>query len=395
MSQYPFQDTLAQFDQQVRDAMISLLQAHLPLGIDARTLDDARLWELLCHASTRQGYIESSCQSLHGAPSGNTVRAHLNAALDESAGAMAQLEDQLNRALHAQLPRRLSKELRTRAWEAAGDWVAIPYHGQCEPNDKEVRAGQPKAGTSRFHTYATLALLHKHRRVTIALTVVRQGETMVEVVRRLLERARSLGLRFKRTYWDKAFGTIEVMRHLRARRVPYIIALARRGKNGLKRLCGGRRSYRTRYTFRSAGAGSYTTDVVIACKYSRRRFKRPGIRYFAFAVYRIAAMEPLQVAAAYRRRFSIESGYRQLHQVRARTTSRNHALRLLLIGLAVLLVNLYVLLRRACGIVTQYGSRCRRVALTLEQLALVLCQHIQLWLGLNQVTQQRACTLLS
>lgn len=395
MNQCPFKDTPAQFDQQVRDAMISLLHTYLPLGINARTLNDARLWELLCHAATRQGYIESSCQSLREAPSGNTVRAHLQAALGESAEALAQLEDQLNQALSAQLPRRVRKDLQTRAWEAAGDWVAIPYHGHCRPDEKEVRAGQPKAGTSRFHTYATLAVLNKHQRVTIALTLVRQGETMVEVVQRLLGRARALGLRLKRTYWDKAFGTIEVMRHLRARRVPYIIALAQRGKNGLKRLCRGRHSYRTRYTFRSASAGSYTTDVVVACKYSRRRFKKPGVRYFTYAVYGIGAVEPLQVAEAYRRRFSIESGYRQLHQVRARTTSRNHALRLLLVGLAVLLVNLYVLLRRACGMQTQYGSRRRRIALTLEHLALALCQHIQTLLGLNQVIQQRVCTLLS
>jgi IS4 transposase len=47
----------------------------------------------------------------------------------------------------------------------------------------------------------------------------------------------------------------------------------------------------------------------------------------------------------YRQRFGIETSYRQMNQVRARTTSRNPTLRLLLVGLAFILVNLYVALR--------------------------------------------------
>ncbi len=49
------------------------------------------------------------------------------------------------------------------------------------------------------------------------------------------------------------------------------------------------------------------------------------------------------ISADYHRRFAIESGYRQLYQVRARTRSQHTGLRLLLIGLALMLVNLYVL----------------------------------------------------
>lgn len=85
--------------------------------------------------------------------------------------------------------------------------------------------------------------------------------------------------------------------------------------------------------------------MVIACKDSRKRYRKSGLRYFAYAVYGIGGRSPLPVCAAYRRRFSIESGYRQVQQVRARTGTRNHTLRLLLFGIALLLVNLYVQLR--------------------------------------------------
>ena len=47
----------------------------------------------------------------------------------------------------------------------------------------------------------------------------------------------------------------------------------------------------------------------------------------------------------YRRRFGIESTYRQLEPLRARTTSRNPALRFFLLGLGFLLLTIWVMLR--------------------------------------------------
>jgi len=376
------------FNEQVHQAVLIVMEECLPLEISARDLDDQKLWEILCHASVEQGYIESSCRVLDDAPSGNTVRAHLIEALGDDDQALEQLEEQLNRALQAQLPQRVRLKLQSRAWDAAGDWVDIPYYGKDGEEDNNVRPNQPKAGTTRFHAYATLAVIIKGKRVTLALTVVPKGEKMDQIVKRLIARARQLGARFKCTYWDKAFGAVEVMRHLRACRVPYVIALAQHGKNGIGRLCVGRRSQHARYTFNTKKKkGSYTTDVAIACHYAGRASKRrpkkkkKGLRYYAYAVYGVGNRSASAISAAYRRRFSIESGYRQLHQVRARTRSRHTGLRFLLIGLALILVNLYVLLRSSWTIVTRYGSRICYRAVTLNEVAIALLAQVQLLLG--------------
>ena len=50
----------------------------------------------------------------------------------------------------------------------------------------------------------------------------------------------------------------------------------------------------------------------------------------------------------YRRRFGIESSYRQLGQVRAHTNSRNVALRFFYLALALLLLNVWTDLRCLC-----------------------------------------------
>jgi hypothetical protein len=186
-----------------------------------------------------------------------------------------------------------------------------------------------------------------------------------------------------------------VMRYLRACRVPYVIALQQHGKQGIRQLCVGRCSRHARYTF-NARKDPYTTDVVIACHYAGRASKRrpkkkkKGVRYYAYAVYGVGRRSAQAISAAYRRRFGIESGYRQLHQVRARTRSRHTGLRLLLIGLALILVNLYVLVRASWGIVTRYGSRICRRAVTLSEVATALLVQIQSLLGFSPEFHCRA-----
>jgi hypothetical protein len=117
-------------------------------------------------------------------------------------------------------------------------------------DDAEVRRGAAKSGTTHFHMYATLAVIHSKQRFTLAMTFVWAGETMDVVLERLIRLARELGVRFKRLYCDKGFCSVAVLRLLRQRRVPYLIPIpARGGVGGIKGLFHGRRSYSTRYTF--------------------------------------------------------------------------------------------------------------------------------------------------
>ncbi len=69
----------------------------------------------------------------------------------------------------------------------------------------------------------------------------------------------------------------------------------------------------------------------------------------------------------YRRRFGIESSYRELGQVRAHTNSRNVALRFCLRALALLLLDVRMYLRCACTRVLGKGPS--RLDLNLSRLA--------------------------
>ncbi len=217
----------------------------------------------------------------------------------------------------------------------------------------------------------------------LGVTFVRRGEKTDAVVARLLRLARARGARIKRAYFDKGFASVAVFRLLRQRRIAYLIAVpARGGGQGLKQFFRGR-SRQLRYTFNRTTRRPYTTEVVIV----RKEFKGRRVRYFAYAVYRLGPTELSQVYEQYRRRFSIEAGYRQAHQVRARTASRHPGLRLLLFALAVLLVNYWVLLSASCGSVTTYGWRIRIHELTVEQLASALLEEIKRRYGSLEIIQ--------
>lgn len=392
MSKHHVQHTKPIHPAQVRAALLEILQTHVPLGINARDLNEASLWDILIQSATHQTTIEATTTELDSPCSGNTAREHLNQALDESRTGVVALEQQFNGAFRAQLPRAFVKQLAHRHYDIAIDLVDIPYHGQASHVAEEVRRGEAKSGTTHFHVYATLALVHNRQRYELALTFVWADDSLVQVLERLLKQARRIGLQVRHTYLDKAFCSCAVLRWLRQHRRSYIIPVPLRGK-ALKALRHGKRSYRTRYTFYAGKPEAYTTDVVVVREVSVDRHGQPKVAWLIYAVYGVDALPPYQIRDLYHWRFGIESGYRQMHQVRARTTSRNPAVRLLMVGLALLILNVYLILRQVWLTVRRYGQRVRRVWLTLKRLALMLLRLIEQLYGVTEMEQVAFSTI--
>jgi IS4 transposase len=74
---------------------------------------------------------------------------------------------------------------------------------------------------------------------------------------------------------------------------------------------------------------------------SGRAAKRRGVVWL-YALWGWRPGPVARVRQAYRKRFGIGSSYRQLNQARVRTGSRSALLRLLFVGLALVLRNVYV-----------------------------------------------------
>ena len=395
MNERDKEDSKETISEQLKVAIMEVMGEHLGLGIEGRDLNDEMLWEILLYASVNRTTIHSTCNELESVPSGNTVSAHVSEALGNSRADVVGLEAQINAALQAQLPKRIARRLEKLRFEIAMDVHEIPYHGQAAESEVEVRGGKAKAGTTHFHCYATVAIVHQDQRYELGVTFVWADESMGQVVERLVQRVRSLKLRIRRAYLDKGFCSYAVLATLRAHRISYIIPIPLRGRkdadgqfiSGVGTLFTGLHGYFSRYTFNQGAANEYTERVAVVRTYTAGRYKRHGSAWFAYAVYGCDALPPNRIFHFYRRRFSIESGYRQLDQVRARTTSQNPALRLLLVGLALILLNAYMTLRHVWHTLRRYGSRTHILWLTLKRLSLLLAHLIEHLFGIRPILQ--------
>jgi putative transposase len=77
------------------------------------------------------------------------------------------------------------------------------------------------------------------------------------------------------------------------------------------------------------------------------RYGSRGVKWFAYVLLGLIKLPLHQIYEEYRLRFSIESTYRLMNKVRARTSSRSPGLRLLFVGIALSLVNIWVYLKWA------------------------------------------------
>ena len=188
------------------------LQDHLKFKDYKKKTSAQMLWSLLLAAAARITSLSDACQRLDNAPSDETARKVLLATLPDYAA----LQRQLNAALAGHLPKALRKHLQ----RLAIDLTLIPYHGQPFRDLDEIYRSQAKSGTSHFHAYATAYVVRKGLRYTVALTGVNKGESLKDVVQRLLRQAARVGIRPRLLLLDRGFYSVAVVRYLQAARYP-------------------------------------------------------------------------------------------------------------------------------------------------------------------------------
>ncbi|MBW1744511.1 MAG: transposase [Deltaproteobacteria bacterium] len=329
------------------------LQAHLKLDMSNSPFDAQDIWDVVIAAAVERTTIEMACDLLEAAPSPNTVRQAVYSLLAQEKSLLA-LEALVNTLLVTRLPSKLF----SRALVGAADITEIPYHGQHEEEDEHIRRGRAKHGTTHFHCFATLYIVKNNKRYTVAVTLVRRSDKTQQVLQRLLEQGKTLGLRLKRLYLDRGFDNNGVVAYLKQQSFPTIIPLTIRGKQGGTRaLLKGRKSYQTTYTRASTRYGEQVLNVHVACKYSKGRYGRQGVCHFAYVIIGKLKMLPHQVFEEYRRRFGIETSYRLMNTVRARTTSSSVSLRLFFVALSFMLLNLWCYVKWCHLFVSRRGPR--------------------------------------
>ena len=377
--------------EQVLEAFVQVVRKDLPLDLKKTRITADDIIYALGYANVHRLSIESACQELQDAPSGNRLREVLAESLPDRKG----MQSALNRMFCQQLHPSVWKH--KRGFNIAIDLTLIPYHGQPYKDPKEIVRGMPKSGTTHFHGYATVSIVRDDRRYVVALRFIEYGEQMADIVRWLIKRLKTLKIRLRRVFLDKGFCSKPVFKVLGQHKLSYVTPIPVRGKSGGVRSLFQGKSRKTTYTFNSPKYGQYTVEAVAVKRYSKGRYGRHASKWFAYAVAGLpAGISPAQVFELYRRRFGIESSYRQMNLVRARTSTRNPVIRLLLVGLAFVLFNLYITLRQSLSSALKQPLKSpKRFWLSLRRLALMLARAIEHLWGIEDVLQLQPCVTLS
>ncbi len=193
-------------------------------------------------------------------------------------------------------------------------------------------------------------MVHKGRRFTVAMMRVNQGTTMVEVLKCLLRQASRAGIRPSLLLLDRGFYSVEVIRYLQAARYAFIMPVIirglgandPRGPSATRVFAMQKHSGWAQYTLTNSEKIKATVRIGIHCRNWAGQRKRRGRQTLVYALWGIQPKTTHWVYQVYRLRFGIETSYRQLNEARIKTTTRNPQLRLLFIGIALLLRNLWV-----------------------------------------------------
>jgi putative transposase len=318
------------------------------LGLDSAlnvVYDDKTIVLHLLNACASQTSVTNVSDVCDDAPSEGSIRHRLrNIDLNK-------VQKGLNEKLKIHAVKTVPRKYNT----FAIDFVNIPYYGK-EENSGDTIKTKPKQGTSRFFAYASIYLILRNKRYTLAVKYIRKGDTLKETVSFLINEIKTIGFRIKELYLDREFFTVEMINYLTNRKIPFIIPCVKRGPSGgIRKLFKGKKSYSTKYTMKSKEHEA-TFQVNIVVKYSKGKYKHEGVEYFAYAVYNID-LPVKNTFKKYRKRFGIESSYRLMNQARIHTSTKKPELRLLYIGLSLFLINVWIYIQWTYLSIPRQGGR--------------------------------------
>ena len=321
----------------VRRTAQAVLQDALPWKPYGRRVSVARLLGLLLLAAALRSSLSAVARRFRLGFSHETARQAVRANLPGVATLTAALADALHR-----LGGRL---LRRRRWVVAIDLHYRPFYGGRATAG--VVGGPKKQGTHYFYGYATAELVHRRHRYTVGLLPLTESRPPHAVAAALLAQLDERGVRLRGVVLDGGFDSGDTLLLLQERGLAYSVPLRRKGRGD------NRRNACFALPVGTVTAVDWVTEdtrrpvhteVVVV--------RRPGeerTRAYAFGGWRVGrALATARAAAArqargwYRRRFGIETSYRQLHECLGRTTRKDVAYRLLLAGLALLLRQVWV-----------------------------------------------------
>ena len=236
-----------------------------------------------------------------------------------------------------------AKTLYRRKWVIAIDEHRVPFYGRRDTFG--VTGGQKKHGTKYAFGYATAVLVHHRYRYTVGLMALNESTKPHQIVEAMLTQVALRGLKVRGVVLDSGFDSGETFLLLQKQGLAYTIPMRRKGKTTNRRNQNWDLPSGTVTTIAWKTEKQSKPVSIQALVFQVRGEKHK--RVYAFAGWddgpkRSDARRGWLARRWYRKRFGIETSYRQMRQCQAMTTTKNSRYRLLLIGLALVLRQVWV-----------------------------------------------------
>ena len=221
----------------------------------------------------------------------------------------------------------------------------IPFTGADRHNDDFVISGRPKGGTSRFETYATMQIVTEEQLPTMAVVRVTEDMIKIEFVRKLLSEAVKQGFKKPVLFMDREFANVEMMRFLNGRGERFLMAVSKTPgiKNAVAEFRCGKRKAVSKYEMRSSNGTVFRFNLVIKKRLKETKDGRKW-KYLTYATNlerQYIKRTIKDIPEEYKKRWRIENNFKSVEQMRARTGSRNHSIRVFMFFLSMTVCNLW------------------------------------------------------
>ena len=212
------------------------------------------------------------------------------------------------------------------------------------------KGGKRKKGTNVFEAYITAQVVSGRTHPTVAGYPIAGGEPQSHYLGGLIENAQRRGVKIRTILLDRGFVSVDNILEMERLDVKYVMPLPGNDKlySMMQEYHDKRGEAVREYTMTNKYGRSATTTLVIVPKKNPGKGGKMSDLYVGF-ITNIEVDDPKDliryIPKVYRIRWGIETGYRKLEEVRARTNSRRIGARLFLLFISLGILNFWLLYR--------------------------------------------------
>jgi Transposase DDE domain len=356
----PFHSTIT--PRAVRARARQNLRRHLGFTAVGRLLTAHALIDLILLLSALRATLSAIVRRFRFGCSHETARQALHANLADQ----DTLTQRLLQALLDELPAACLRY----AWDIALDRHDVPFYGP--KGTPGVLGGPKKKGTNRCYAYVSAVIVCPRYRYTVALAPLTDARFW-PAVQLLLDQMQRHDIRIRTLLLDRGFFSADLVTGLTDRGIPFVVGVPKKSKRWqpLFEMPTGELRH---FSWTNDRTGETTTATMVNWRRWRdpagRRRQRPAqagasaplskrsrrqprprasVEVVVVAIFGLTLaaglsrwQRALAVKRSYRRRFGIETSYRQMNQGKGWTTSTHPGWRFLLVGVALVLRQAWV-----------------------------------------------------